>query len=648
MPRADTTTRPSLKLTLIATGVTLALGLSSGVNSQTSQREPTLEREQRNPRSAEPARRQHASPDRGGRPGSTAIRARSLDQRPAGSLVVSNCDDAGPGSLRATLAGAVDGDVIDLSGLTCGTITLTTGGIATNADVTIFGPGRDQLTISADQASDVLAHYGESLVVEGITLANGRHAASGGCLFTNGNLILSRSRITGCSVGGDTAEAFGGGIAAFGETHVVESLIEGNAVDAFEDSSGGGLFSAQAISLVDSVVSGNTVTTTAKKTGMEGGYTDHGAFGGGIGADGNVTITGSQVIGNEAITDQGAARGGGIFSLGDTSIGSNSLIEDNHLRGVGSTAYGGGIHADGTVLVTGSRISGNSAHSQGQWSYGGGINAGDFFRSESAGAVVLVGSTVSGNRNSADCSCFIQGGGAHSFGSIRGDDSTISDNQTLVNVAYSGTAQGGGLAVYGQLGDSILSLANTTVSSNRAIGGNSGLGVGGGLASIVGSSHLENVTITLNTASHAAAGVQVNTSDDASHALISTIVSGNTAPAAHDIGTNPNYEQTVTVIGDHNLVTIASANVVLPADTLDADPVLLPLANNGGATRTHALAACSPAIDAGSNPGDRDWDQRDQPFLRVYGSAADIGAFEWQPGAGVIFVDGFEVPPCPS
>lgn len=185
MPGPDATKRPVLKLTLIATGVTLALGLSAGVNSHSGDRGQAVEREQRNPRNNEPSRSQRTSLDRSGRPGSTTIRMRPLDQRPAGSLVVSNCNDAGTGSLRATLASAVDGDVIDLSGLTCGTITLTTGGVSTDADVTIFGPGRNLLTISADHASDVLAHYGKSLVVEGITLANGQHAASSGCLFTN-------------------------------------------------------------------------------------------------------------------------------------------------------------------------------------------------------------------------------------------------------------------------------------------------------------------------------------------------------------------------------------------------------------------------------------------------------------------------------
>jgi hypothetical protein len=68
------------------------------------------------------------------------------------------------------------------------------------------------------------------------------------------------------------------------------------------------------------------------------------------------------------------------------------------------------------------------------------------------------------------------------------------------------------------------------------------------------------------------------------------------------------------------------------------DPVLGPLANNGGTTQTHALLPGSPAIDAGSSGGCRDnvgaqlaTDQRGFPRPALGGSAlrCDIGAFEY-------------------
>jgi len=66
----------------------------------------------------------------------------------------------------------------------------------------------------------------------------------------------------------------------------------------------------------------------------------------------------------------------------------------------------------------------------------------------------------------------------------------------------------------------------------------------------------------------------------------------------------------------------------LPNDTSHAAPLLLPLADNGGPTLTHALNAGSPAIDHGNNLGGLDTDQRGSGFARVQGKAPDIGAFE--------------------
>src|SRR5690606_7928345 len=48
---------------------------------------------------------------------------------PAGSPVVSNCNDSGAGSLRKAVAAAAEGDTIDLTQLSCSFITLTSGEI---------------------------------------------------------------------------------------------------------------------------------------------------------------------------------------------------------------------------------------------------------------------------------------------------------------------------------------------------------------------------------------------------------------------------------------------------------------------------------------------------------------------------------------
>jgi predicted outer membrane repeat protein len=66
------------------------------------------------------------------------------------------------------------------------------------------------------------------------------------------------------------------------------------------------------------------------------------------------------------------------------------------------------------------------------------------------------------------------------------------------------------------------------------------------------------------------------------------------------------------------------------------DPMLGPLADNGGPTMTHALLAGSPAINAGDLNavagvgGVPLYDQRGAPFGRVFNGRIDIGAFEYQ------------------
>jgi hypothetical protein len=80
------------------------------------------------------------------------------------------------------------------------------------------------------------------------------------------------------------------------------------------------------------------------------------------------------------------------------------------------------------------------------------------------------------------------------------------------------------------------------------------------------------------------------------------------------------------VLGDDNL--IVASNAPLPADTIRDAPMLGPLANNGGRTRTHALLLGSPALDSGNNAHNFAYDQRGEGFPRVVNGRADIGAYE--------------------
>jgi len=98
-----------------------------------------------------------------------------------------------------------------------------------------------------------------------------------------------------------------------------------------------------------------------------------------------------------------------------------------------------------------------------------------------------------------------------------------------------------------------------------------------------------------------------------------------------------------TVSGANNLIT-STSGLIAPADTITDCPQLGPLADNGGATLTHALLRDGPAVGAGNNAAGLDNDQRGQGFPRTSGFDPDIGAYEWQGTADDrILASGFEM-----
>ena len=310
--------------------------------------------------------------------------------------------------------------------------------------------------------------------------------------------------------------------------------------------------------------------------------------------------------------------GGCIYSEGSILL-RNATISSCTLYTTSLNAVrGGAIYAKGAVAAEYSTIAGSLAASFTSRAFGGAIDA---------LGVTLRHATLDGNV--AYSTEFGVGGGAFSRGGATIDASTISANTASHNI--------GGLVANGS-GTYATDILNSTISGNSA--GN----VIGGLAS-VSTMTVRNSTIAFNVAEasdcsnygYAECGAGLQAVGAAT--LQSTIVANNIAGASPlDVGVG----SAGTIGGADNLVP-ASATP-LPADTLAADPLLSPLADNGGATRTHALADGSPAIDAGSNGAGAQSDQRGAGFARVAGAAVDIGAFERQgPGDGdVLFVGGFD------
>lgn len=305
---------------------------------------------------------------------------------------------------------------------------------------------------------------------------------------------------------------------------------------------------------------------------------------------------------------------GGCIAAGNRLNLIGSIVRDCEAVGVGS--YGGGV-LSGPLTMRNSTISGNLAfghhETNGTAAYGGGAFS---------YGVDLLDSTISGNRalgtHNPPLTHWEIGGGvfvARNGGLI--ERTTISDNYAI--------RFAGGLT---QEGDLIL--RNSTVSGNRVRDDD-----GGGVrVRQVTSIVIENSTIANNEAGSFGGGISfINFAQPS--VMRSSIIAGNRAGGSNDDAAST---MTLAISGSHNLVGRVDAMLALPADTLALDPRLLPLANNGGATLTHALSAGSPAIDAGDNFQALVTDQRGTGHPRVIGATADIGAFEYAGGQGTTAV----------
>lgn len=209
-----------------------------------------------------------------------SIAHRVATTRPAATRAVTSCaDDGGPGTLRSAIADAVSGDLIDLSALTCSTITLTQGSIITNVDdLALRGP-EGGLSIDGGGTDSILVHYGEgTLSIEQLTIANGYYEGGGGCLFSNRNIVLNTATVTGC--GTSSSYGAGAGVLARGDLTIESSTVSDNSGAL----AGGGVVADGHLSITNSTISGNSAAV----------------WGGGIYATGEVTILNSTISDNRA------------------------------------------------------------------------------------------------------------------------------------------------------------------------------------------------------------------------------------------------------------------------------------------------------------------------------------------------------------
>jgi hypothetical protein len=346
---------------------------------------------------------------------------------------------------------------------------------------------------------------------------------------------------------------------------------------------------------IDVSVSGLTISNG--KNDVDGG-------GGIFSENENVTVRDAVIRNNTA----GAANGGGIRANGGLFTLVNTAVRSN------SAADGGGVrNAGATFVVTGSAIDSNFATNP--------SGTGGYF--QSAGALQdMTNSTVSGNTGGL-------GGGLY----VTGGPSTIVNSLISGNVASNSTgSDGGGLAVAG----GAVVLRNVTVSGNLANNN------GGGVLVTAGSLEVRNSTIAFNVADNDNSGAGGGGGyflSGGTAKFFSTILAKN-QNRSDGAATQSDGNGALDGTSANNLigvgtnvtgVTNGTQGNLVGSTTTPRDPLLLPLAFNGGATKTHAIQPLSDAKDAGDDTGlGLTSDGRGTGFARVVGPKADIGAFEIQ------------------
>ena|GEM_PF-6317184 len=255
-------------------------------------------------------------------------------------------------------------------------------------------------------------------------------------------------------------------------------------------------------------------------------------------------------------------------------------------------------------------------------SAGGGI-------ANQGGEIIVNTSTFAENSTAGDTS---HGGGFYNVeGNLTVRDSTISNN----SVTGHSSVGGGGYSNTDLQGDHSTSIINSTIS------GNSSLSRGGGVYNADGLTEIKHSTVTENqTALGFGGGVASFGNADTSTAVLSTIISGNlannSAGEADDVEfINGTFTNSFQSLG-HNLIGsgIGISAFTAPGDQAGVnDPMLGPLAINGGTTQTHVVLEGSPAINAGDPGFDPNGftppmvtDQRGA--VRVQAGQIDVGAVE--------------------
>jgi hypothetical protein len=490
----------------------------------------------------------------------------------AATFPVSNLNDAGPGTLRQAVAdanAAAGADTIVFQAGLSGTITLTSGEIPINDDLTINGPGSGVLSVSGNNASRIFnvtppALAFRTVAINNLAVRNGNALAGGGILAgINTRLSLDRVLVTG-----NTAQQDGGGVGSYGHLSITNSTITGNTALR----NGGGVASGPVYLSYDTI------------SGNHGGV-----LGGGVHvftAIGDllplpttnaplVTLRHTVVSNNTAGEQTGNVGEGGGAYIQFNPDEYSSLTQNTTIAAISDSVIANNVAEPNDAA--GAPLAGTNANDHGR---GGGLQ------------LSIVGARVSVQRTTISGNTAAQGGGV----AVLATSQATFENVTIANnVARSPiqAASGGGIS-----GGYVMTIAEATITGNSATNGPGG----------IGSSAVLTNSIVANNTSTSGTSPDISSGTTANYTLIKT-------------------PGTATINGANNII---GQDPQLGALAANGSTVVAGAPGSTQTPLTERPAAASPAVNAG-DPAfapPPSTDERNMP--RVAGGRIDMGAVEVQ------------------
>jgi hypothetical protein len=340
-----------------------------------------------------------------------------------------------------------------------------------------------------------------------------------------------------------------------------------------------------------------------------------------FGCNGDLLLTSELTIATNLVLDgtnhQITLDGGGTVQIAavtvsNVTVGVNNLVLSNSLGAI-MDIYSPGNRAGGVLNISGCTFVNNHSSAGGAIANGVTLNVANStfllngFNNSGYGGLALGGAIYNDN---------------NAIATIVG--STFASNTIVVSMT---AAAGEGGAIDNE-GDADLVLVNCTFDGNYVYSttvGNDANIDGTALYNFGGTMALTNCTLAANWFSESPEELPPVLGETGGQMALRACAFGHGNSIIFDSDTSftdAGYNITFESLGTGNSFTSTTSRTA-------TDPLLGPLAGNGGPTMTCAPLAGSPCLDAVTNGYYPPTDQRG--FTRPYGPAADIGAVEYYP-----------------